>query len=246
MTIPPLRLLAVALMPFLLAAGPTHANDVAAEDGSLDAQQILKRTQQVYRDSQSYVDTGVVVTEYKNSRTEWTGETRFKTAYVAPIDFHFESIMDDFQTIEVQFLVGSDEKGVRAWMTGNPERFKYIGSVQEALDTGAGITRDASGMIPGLFFAGTKLGGDIVRLTDAVRLADEEIDGFDCFQVRGFRWPNTGRPTTVWIDKDSFLIRQVYEEQMIKGDLSKTTWSYKPALNVTVDEAALRYETPSP
>jgi hypothetical protein len=101
-------------------------------------------------------------------------------------------------------------------------------------------------MIPGLIFPGTNLGGDIVRLTDAVRLEDVQIDGTDCFQVQGFRWPNTGQPTTVWIDKDNFLIRRVYEEQVIKGDTTKTTWFYKPLINVTVDEEALRFVLPPP
>jgi hypothetical protein len=101
-------------------------------------------------------------------------------------------------------------------------------------------------MIPGLIFPGSKLGGDIVRLTDAVRLEDAQIDGFDCFQVQGFRWPNTGQPTTVWIDKESFLIRRVYEEKTIRGDTLKTTWIYQPSLNVPVDAELLRFNKPVP
>jgi len=100
-------------------------------------------------------------------------------------------------------------------------------------------------MIPGLFFRGTKLGGDIVRITSPVRLDDEQIDGFACFQLQGFRWPNTGQPTTVWIDKESFLIRRVYEEQTLKDVATKTTWFYEPGLNVPVDADALRFGGPS-
>ena len=226
------------------AASKGWRNPDPFDEKSLDARQILGLTAQVYRASKSYVDTGTVLTEYSNPSRAWTAETRFKTAYVAPFDFRFESSMNDFGTIDVEFIVGFDANGVETFFSAKPELKRDITSIQEALDAGAGISRDSSGMIPGLIFPGTKLGGDIVRLTDAVRLEDAQIDGVDCFQVQGFRWPNTGRPTTVWIDKDSFLIRQVYEEQEIKGVISKTTWIYSPAINVPVDEDALRFEKP--
>ena len=208
---------------------------------SLDARHILKRTSQIYRASKTYVDSGAVETVYITPSSKRTGETRFTTAYVAPDDFRFESTMNDFGTIEANFVVGQDGNGVNVWFSVEPELMKDIATVQEALDAGAGISRDTSGMIPGLIFPGTKLGGDIVRLTDAVRLDDMKVDGVDCFQIQGFRQPNTGQPTTVWIEKDSFLIRRVYEEQDLKEVATKTTWSYSPAINVPVDQDALRF-----
>ena len=167
--------LVVLLVSILACSGVAKAETVAGKDG-LAAQEILQRTQQVYRSSDSYTDTGRVRTEYKNSSREWTGVTRFKTAYVAPIDFRFESNMNDFQTITVEFIINSDKNGVKSWMSGDPDFLKDIATVQQALDAGAGISRDASGMIPGLFFPGSKLGGDIVRLTDAERLGDAVVE----------------------------------------------------------------------
>lgn len=223
------------------AASKGWLNPLPFDKKSLDAPQILKRTHQVYRASKSYIDTGIVQTVYVTQSGERTGETYFKTAYVAPFDFRFESKMNDFGSVEVHFIVGNDENGVEAWLSSDPALMRDISSIQKALDAGAGISRDSSGMIAGMFFPGTKLGGDIVRLTSAVRLEDAEIDGVDCFQVQGFRWPNTGRPTTVWIEKERFLIRRVYEEQEMKDLTTKTTWSYKPAINVPVREEALRF-----
>ncbi len=221
------------------AASKGWRNPVPVDEQAFDARDILRKTAQVYRTSKSYTDTGTVQTVYKNSTNEWTGETRFKTAYVAPFEFRFESTMRDMPGAEAHFIAWRNEEGVKVWYNLDPDMQGKITSIQSALDAGAGISRDASGMIPGLIIPGTKLGGDIVQLTDAVRLEDIQIDGFDCFQLQGFRWPNTGRPTTVWIDKASFLIRRVYEEQEIKGDLTKTTWFYKPAINVPVAEEAL-------
>ena len=183
-------------------------------------------------------------TVYTIKSGERIGETHFKTAYVAPFDFRFESKMGDFGIIEVGYIAWMDRNGVETWFSSDPNRNADISSIQDALDEAAGISRDSSGMIPGLIFPGSKLGGDIVRLTSAVRLEDAQVDGFDCFQVQGFRWPNTGQPTTVWIDKESFLIRRVYEEQVIKGETTKTTWFYKPAVNVPVDQEALRFDKP--
>ena len=148
--------------------------------------------------------------------------------------------MNDFGTIEVSFIVWQDQSGFEMWLSSDPDLGEDIDSIQGALDAGAGISRDSSGMIPGLIIPGTKLGGDIVRLTSAVRLEDAQIDGFDCFQVQGFRWPNAGDATTVWIDKESLLIRRVYEEGKIRGGTTKTTWLYEPAINVSVDVDSLR------
>jgi len=211
---------------------------------TFEARDILRSTARVYRSSKSYIDTGTVQTVYTIKSGERIGETHFKTAYVAPFDFRFESKMGDFGIIEVGYIAWMDRNGVETWFSSDPNRNADISSIQDALDEAAGISRDSSGMIPGLIFPGSKLGGDIVRLTSAVRLEDAQVDGFDCFQVQGFRWPNTGQPTTVWIDKESFLIRRVYEEQVIKGETTKTTWFYKPAVNVPVDQEALRFDKP--
>lgn len=227
------------------AASKGWRNPVAIDSETLDARQILKRVAQVYRTSRSYVDTGTVHTVYKNQRREFTGKTRFSTAYVAPADFRFESSMNDFGTVDVGFIAWLDQDGARAWSSLDSELFEDVGTIQSALDGAAGISRDSSGMIPGLIFPGTKLGGDIVRLTSAERLDDQQVDGYDCFQVQGFRWPNAGDPTTVWIDKDSFLIRKVYEEGRIKDGTTRTTWSYQPAINVPVAAEVLADAEPT-
>ncbi len=227
------------------AAARGWRNPDPIDEQSFDARDILRKTAMTYRASKSYIDTGTVETVYTTKSGERTGETLFKTAYVAPSDFRFESRMDDFGNIEVVYIAWMDRNGVDTWFSSDPERENSITSIQVAIDEAAGISRDSSGMIPGLIFPGSKLGGDIVRLTDAVRLEDANIDGLDCFQVQGFRWPNTGQPTTVWIDKESFLIRQVYEEQELKDVATKTTWSYEPAIDVPVNEEALRFAKPA-
>ena len=227
------------------AAARGWRNPDPVDEQSFDARDILGKTALTYRASKSYIDAGTVQTVYTTKAGERIGTTRFKTAYAAPYDFRFESRMDDFGNIEVRYIAWMDRHGVDTWFSSDPERENSITSIQAAIDEAAGISRDSSGMIPGLIFPGSKLGGDIVRLTDAVRLEDEEVDGLDCFQVQGFRWPNTGQPTTVWIDKESFLIRRVYEEQELKDVATKTTWSYEPAVNVPVEEDALRFAKPA-
>ncbi len=226
------------------AAAKGWRNPTPVDEGSLGPRDILRRTARVYTASESYVDTGTVQTVYTSSSRDRTAETRFKTAYIAPSDFRFESNMGDFVNVEIGYIVWSDQNSVKAWFSAKPDLVEDIKSVQAGLDAGAGISRDSSGMIPGLIFPGSKLGGDIVRLTSAVRLEDAQIDGFDCFQVQGFRWPNTGKPTTVWIDKESFLIRRVYEEQELTDVYTKTTWFYDPAVNVPVEPDALRFAKP--
>ena len=227
------------------AAAKGWRNPAPVDEQSFDARDILQKTARAYRASKSYSDTGTVRTVYLSSSRQWTEEIRFKTAYVAPFDFRFESNSRSVAGTEVAFIAWRDENEVKAWYNLDPDIDDDITSLQGALDAGAGISRDASGMIPGLLIPGTKLGGDIVRLTDAVRLDDAQVDGLDCFQVQGYRWPNTGQPTTVWIDKDSFLIRRVYEEQEIQGVRSKTTWFYEPAINTPVTAEAVQFSKPS-
>ncbi len=226
------------------AAANGWRGPVAIDLDALDAREIFKRTQHVYRTSKSYVDAGRVETVYIKPTREWTGVTEFRTAYVSPSEFRFESSMGDFGTRKVGLIVWLDADGARRWTSNEPDVIEQIATIQSGLDGGAGISRDTSGMIPGLIFTGTKLGGDIVRLRDPVRLEDDEIDGHDCFQIRGLRWPHKG-PTIVWIDQQSFLIRRVYEEDELKDARTRTTWYYQPAVNVPVEENLLRASAPT-
>jgi hypothetical protein len=230
----------------IAAAASGWRDPLPVDEQSLNARDILRRTASVYKASKSYLDTGVVKTSYTTQSGKRDAETRFKTAYVAPSRFRFESRMNDFGTVEVGYIVWMDGNDLQTWFSVEPDRGPVVTSIQGALDEAAGISRDASGMIPGLLFSGTKLGGDIVRLTDSERLEDEQVDGFDCFRVRGFRWPNSGEPTTVWIDKESFLIRRVYEEQKFEDFSTRTNWYYKPTLNEPVDAELLRFNRPAP
>lgn len=241
------KIAAVSKLSQPAASNPTNfGGGYMQEVGeATDARDILVKTAQAYRTSKSYTDTGTVQTVFQKPSREWTQEMYFRTAYVAPFDFLFELSIDRSGNRETRYLIGHDQGGVAAWFGAKPELTKGITSIYQALDAAAGVSRDASGMIPGLIFPGTNLGGDIVRLTDATRLEDAQIDGYDCFQLRGYRWPNTGRPTTVWIEKENFLIRRVYEEQELKDVTTKTTWFYTPAVNVPVAEEALRFVEPA-
>ena len=219
------------------------ASDVTvAEGGELNAQQVLERSTAVYRAAETYVDTGVVETVYITGTNERIGTTRFKTAYVAPRDFRFESRMNDFGGPDVVFAIGQNAAGVEAWFSSQPSLTKDIDTVQAAIDTGAGVSRDTTTMVPGILFPGSKLGGDIVELTDVTRRDDEVIDKVDCYRLEGFRWPNTGSPTTVWIDKETFLIRRVYEEQDLRNLQTRTTWTFRPQLNEPVPADALHFD----
>lgn len=206
------------------------------------AEQILERSRAAYRNATSYQDSGTVETVYITDSRERIGTTRFETAYVAPRAFRFESRMNDFGGEDAVYRIGQDERGIEVWFSSNPEMVQAIDNIQEAIDTGAGVSRDTTSMIAGILFPGSRLGGDIVELTDAQRLGDESIYGVTYFKLQGFRWPNSGSPTTLWVDTKQYLIRQVYEEQDL-GDLkTRTTWSYEPAINEPVDSEALRFE----
>lgn len=229
----------------VIAAASSGWRDPApVDEQTFDARDVLRKSAIVYRTSKSYSDTGTVQTEYTNISRTWIGETRFKTAYVAPDRFRFEATMQEMPRVEYTFVAWRDGHDVQATFSIDPDFNQKITSLADALDAAAGISRDTSGMIPGLLVDGMKLGGDIVRLADPVRLDDTLIDGIDCFQVQGKRWPHDG-PTTVWIDKESFLILKIYEEDLIRNGTTKTTWRYQPARNAAVDEADLQFNGPA-
>lgn len=226
------------------AAASGWRGPVVVDEQALDARTILNRTRRAYRTARSYVDSGHVQTIYTSPAHEHTGETRFSTAYAAPHDFRFESRMGDFGNIEVHFIAWRDEDSVKSWMSTSPQLVENLDSIERVLDAGAGISRDTSGMIPGLIIPGTKLGGDIVRLKDPVRLDDETIDGVDCYLVRGTRFPHKG-PTSVWIDKQDYLVRRVYEESDVGGTVTRTTWFYQPEINLTVTPDRFEFGKPA-
>ena len=51
-------------------------------------------------------------------------------------------------------------------------------------------------------------------------------------------------PATLWIDKETFLVRKVYEEKTFDDFRTETTWLYEPVVDVEVDPAQLAFSPP--
>ena len=111
------------------AAARGWHDPVPVDEQALEAQDILRQTARVYRASKSYIDTGTVQTVYPLKSGERIGETRFKTAYVAPFDFRFESTMNDFVYFDVGFIAWRDRNSVEVWLSSSPDLVEDINSI---------------------------------------------------------------------------------------------------------------------
>ena len=209
-----------------------------------DAKSILSRVTATYAGLDSYRDTGFVRLDFTTSSRKWTQTARFKTAYVSPAEFRWELESRNDAPDDGKMIAWQSGDEVQSWWSLNSALVSNPESLAAALDGFAGVSFDASTLVPGLIIDGMKLGGDITKLSNAHLIEDDTIDGHDCYRVEGKRVPHSG-PTTVWVDKDSFVIRRVHEfDELANRTRASKTWFFEPSINVDVDDKLLDYAKP--
>jgi hypothetical protein len=82
-----------------------------------------------------------------------------------------------------------------------------------------------------------RIGGrSLASLTDLTRLPDEAIDDTPCFKLRG---KFGDQPTTLWLEKETYLIRRMAEDTK----LAKTTTDYRPEVDEGISATELAFKS---
>jgi hypothetical protein len=96
-----------------------------------------------------------------------------------------------------------------------------------------------------------------LELNYARRIDDGTVDEFKCFRIRGqsIRTPKTlgsgdtgivlrENSSTIWIDKQSYLVRRVDESNVYDSFSTDTVTTYSPEINVEIPSELLEFGAP--
>jgi hypothetical protein len=217
--------LAIGISAVVLLAGGAAMVAVSQTSGDSDLSpiEITKKSQGAYAALTSYSDNGIVIGDVGSQsltttfniklqrpnlyRVEWTQATQFFTNGGVV----WSAGSGDF------LLTKNGQQNAR------PEKYK---DMETALAAATGISGQASAIIPETFF-NKNWGGVLKTLasgrTTLAKLADESIDGVDCYvlssSINPANLPNQGKlpdnagkmgktTTTLWIGRQDYLIHQ--------------------------------------
>ncbi len=219
------------------------------------AEDILARSKAAYASLKSYADSGTVLLEY-GPVGPVNGVVRelhtFRTYYRAPRSFLFDFAREKNTD---RFVVWSDDQAFHTWWktTGVEESYPK-GQGVTAFATGAPPTKGSLTQIAPLLFATSGLAGTVTEFGDVTDTRTEKLDGHPCYRLTGVAksvYRATGRevnvrPTIVWIDSETLLVRKVVETlQAPPEDVNMVTTTFSPHANPTLSDASFRFTPPA-
>lgn len=230
-------------------AEPSHDAALAAgnppaqipEPETFQAHEVLGRMAKTYVDCKSYRDSGVVKSVLIIPVIGiQTTEKPFATAFVRPDRFRFE-----FKAMGSgggsRFIVWQDGNDVKTWWDLKPGVVK-VESLGLALAGPTGVSGGSAHTIPALLLPREVGGRRLTDITEPKRVDDAKIDNADCFVVDG---QFGDRPMTLWIDKRTFLVRQIAEQDRLDNFTRvETTTTYDPIIDDIVPDEKLAFDYP--
>ncbi|HTT24840.1 MAG TPA: DUF2092 domain-containing protein [Candidatus Sulfotelmatobacter sp.] len=210
---------------------------------------ILQKSRDAYAQMKSYADTGVVLVEYGTSSED---KHSFSTAFNrSPRHFLLEFNKQGGD----RYVIWADPDAFHTWWKTTGQKTDYPNpNNTPALNLSGPPTAEISMKIPTLLY-GKALEAKMLKIADPVLAGVEEVSGHSCHQINGRAsdvYAASGkevnkRKVTVWIDRDSFLIRKMLEEfEALPGQRSRVTATFEPQLNPALDEAAFKFSPPAP
>lgn len=237
-----------AALATVVLSGSTSAPVTAA---GADA---LAKTRAVYAGVKTYADTGTVDYEFGPAKSPSREHHTFKTFYRAPRDFLFDFVK---QQNADRFVIWGDANAFHTWWqtTGIETPFPK-GQGAGAFAIAAVPTSHAVMVLAPLLFPQAGLAGTLTELGDLKAAGTEPVNGHACHKLVGVAtsvYAATGRqtnirPTTIWIDAETFLVRRVFEdspEGTAAVNVLRLTTTFEPQANPTIDDARLRFTPPA-
>jgi outer membrane lipoprotein-sorting protein len=228
--------------------GPPRANRQPASQpsGPVDlasASEVLGRVQEVYAACESYRDTGVARVTTTASGMSRQDSQPFATAFVRPDRFRFDFGGRGPRVGElwVRPVIWFDGTTVRAFSPadGQPRTYPTVAAALLDADTASAGT---SVLVPHLLAPGALPGPPITNLLHPAVTGGEPIAGVECVKIEGRQEEVL---VTIWVDRQSFLIRQLTGTRLIESGTTETTITYQPELNPIIDAALFELRPPS-
>jgi hypothetical protein len=222
----------------------------------LTAEQIVELSTKVYARCDSYRDSGIAGTTYVSDNSQWTAEKPFTTAFVRSDRVRFEFKDMSAGDPPPSYIIWAEGDDVRTWRDVEPG-VNRPGTLGGAITDAAGVSQGASHRIPSMLLPDASAPKSALELSYARRIDNAEVDGFECFRIRGqsIRTPRTlgsgenavvlrENSSTIWIDKQSYLVRRVDESNVYDSFRTDTVTTYSPEINVEILSEQLAFGAP--
>jgi outer membrane lipoprotein-sorting protein len=207
----PLLLTAMGALPALLAFQRARAE---GEPEALPPD-AMTPVHERYGQLKSYSDTGKVTTRYQWPGTPETGgHYRFETAFRAPRNFFFR-FDAEADAGDDAFVIWCDGGDFQSWWKATGVHEVYTGGRgADGFYAGGSPTKEAVNLLGPHVFSSALLYGPTSRLIELKDAGEEAIAGHACSRyVAAGRQTgvvtNEERPITIWVDKETTLVRQV-------------------------------------
>lgn len=228
---------------------------------ALTADEVLERTRTLYPTLQSYADTGTVTEE----STGYINRSRFRTYYVnAPRNFLFDhqQIASEYETgqripLTNRIVLWMLHGQLQSWHSALASHQEYPEGTDQvgAFVAATAGTSGAAILIPSLIYVKANMVNTIQELGEVESAGVETLRGRRCYKLMGIArsvYPSgqitNVRPATVWIDAETFLIRQVFTDTpkgYPRGSISRLTIAYEPRLNPALPDSLFTFAVPS-
>lgn len=219
-----------------------NASAVLSDDEkrTISASDLVERVLKTYKECKSYRDSAVEVTKVSHTDGELTKQNSFTTAFVRPDRFRFEyqdKLDEEYTICHIIWRHGSL---VRTWwdvdsVVQKPE------SLDTALTTALGKSGRAAQMIPALLMPAETTVLSLASVTGLKRIDDAKIGKTDCFLIEG---NFIATPITIWIDKESYLVRRIVRTFSVEELKTEVTTTYEPIVDEEIAESKLEINHP--
>ena len=224
------------------ASRPPPASQPSGPVDLASAFQVLGRVQEVYASCQSYRDTGVARVTTIGGGLSRQDSQPFATAFVRPDRFRFDfgGRGPRLGELWVRPVIWFDGTTVHAFSPadGRPRTYPTVtAALLDAEQASAGT----SVLIPHLLAPGALPGAAITELLHPVVTGGEPVAGVECVKIEGRQGDVL---VTIWVDRNSFLIRQLAGTRQIEDGSTQTTITYQPELNPIIEAALFELRPP--
>lgn len=238
-------LVVLAALAVLLAAPAGRAET--------DADELWQRVVAAYEALGTYSDSGEIVTEYGSGATvEIRERHRFKTVLKRPRQFYFEFNEDPAAGAD-RFVIWCEGAEFNSWWLTTKVHDVYPqGKGIDAFAVASLPTKGTAVLIPGLLFGSAGLQGPLHSLEELRLDGTERIDGRDHIKLSGIvrekygtSYVSSEYPATLWIDRDSLLIRRMLQDTPLgAGGINRSMTTLDPVADPELDDAAFRFTPP--
>jgi outer membrane lipoprotein-sorting protein len=210
------------------------------KSNALTGQEILLRMAKAYATCESYFDLGVVKIVFIEKDGNRVTTKPFATAFVRPNHFRYQYEDNRSEGEALVYIIWANGNEVQTWWDVNPGIQKKR-NLESAVAGATGVSGCSAHNAPAMLLPDRIGGRKLSQLSDAKRVEDDKVNGFDCFRIRGKEGDDV---TVLWIDKRTYLLRRIKSDSKFSDFRTEETTSYHAAFNRRITDKMLEFNPP--